>query len=117
MEAIWCPVAPADMLRSLSPNHKLDRITVPLFVLHSANDTNAPVVEAEQIVASHEARNVLEKFSLFPDEGHGWRKTQIRIRSTAEIIVLVLSQLYLPLIQCRLECFSCRRFQIWKQDG
>ena len=80
------PVTQADMLKSLSPNHKLERINTPLFVLHGANDTNVPVVEAEQIVASLEARNVAVKYTLFPDEGHGWRKTKNRVRSTTEIV-------------------------------
>lgn len=80
------PVTQAAMLRSLSPIHKLDRIKTPLFVLHGANDTNVPVVEAEQIVATLKARDVPVKYLLFPDEGHGWRKTVNRVRSTTEIV-------------------------------
>jgi dipeptidyl aminopeptidase/acylaminoacyl peptidase len=79
------PATQADMLRRLSPIHKLDRITTPLFVLHGANDTNVPVVEAEQIVSAMKARGVPVKYTLFPDEGHGWRKTPNRVRSTTEI--------------------------------
>ncbi len=80
------PATEADMLKSLSPIHKLDLIKTPLFVLHGANDTNVPVVEAEQIVASLKARGVPVKYTLFPDEGHGWRKTPNRVRSTTEIV-------------------------------
>lgn len=87
------PVTEAGMLKSLSPIHKLDRITTPLFVLHGANDTNVPVVEAEQIVASLEARNVPVKYTLFPDEGHGWRKTNNRVRSTTEIVEFFVEHL------------------------
>ena len=49
------PATQAEMLAGLSPIHKLDRIKTPLIVLHGANDTNVPVVEAEQIVASLKA--------------------------------------------------------------
>jgi dipeptidyl aminopeptidase/acylaminoacyl peptidase len=87
------PVTEADLLKSLSPIHKLDQITTPLFVLHGANDTNVPVVEAEQIVASLEARGVPVKYTLFPDEGHGWRKTANRVRSTIEIVGFFKSNL------------------------
>lgn len=80
------PATQADMLRSLSPIHKLDRISTPLFVLHGANDTNVPVIEAEQIVSAMKARGVPVKYTLFPDEGHGWRKTANRVRSTTEIV-------------------------------
>jgi dipeptidyl aminopeptidase/acylaminoacyl peptidase len=87
------PVTQAAMLRSLSPIHKLDRIKTPLFVLHGANDTNVPVVEAEQIVASLKGRSVPVKYLLFADEGHGWRKTPNRIRSTTEIVAFFVEHL------------------------
>jgi dipeptidyl aminopeptidase/acylaminoacyl peptidase len=80
------PATEAEMLKGLSPIHKLDRIKTPLFVLHGANDTNVPLVEAEQIVADLKSRGVPVKYTLFPDEGHGWRKMPNRVRSTTEIV-------------------------------
>jgi len=79
------PATQLEMLRSLSPIHKVDRIKTPMIVLHGANDTNVPVVEAEQVVSSLKARNVPVEYILFPDEGHGWRKTANRIRSTVAL--------------------------------
>lgn len=80
------PATQADMLRDLSPIHRLDRIRTPLMVLHGANDTNVPVVEAEQIVANLRGRSIPVDYILFPDEGHGWRKLPNRIRSTVSIV-------------------------------
>ena len=80
------PATEAEMLKSLSPIHKVDRVKTPLIVLHGANDTNVPVVEAEQVVESLKKRNVPVEYVLFPDEGHGWRKTVNRVRSTNEIV-------------------------------
>ncbi len=80
------PEKQAAMLRNLSPIHKVDRIRTPLLVLHGANDTNVPVIEAEQTVESLKKRNVPVEYVLFPDEGHGWRKTPNRIRSTVSIV-------------------------------
>jgi dipeptidyl aminopeptidase/acylaminoacyl peptidase len=80
------PVTQADLLRRLSPIHKIDRIRTPTIVLHGANDTNVPVVEAEQVVDNLKRRNVPVEYVLFPDEGHGWRKTPNRIRSTVAIV-------------------------------
>lgn len=57
----------------------------PPFVLHGANDTNVPVGEAEQIVTAMNARGVPVRYTLFPDEGHGWLKIANRARSTTEI--------------------------------
>ena len=79
------PKTQADMLRRLSPIHQVDRVKAATIVLHGANDTNVPVVEAEQVVNNLKQRGVPVKYVLFPDEGHGWRKTNNRIRSTVEI--------------------------------
>ena len=79
------PATQAELLRSLSPIHKLDRITAATLVLHGANDTNVPVIEAEQIVDHLKKRGVAVEYVLFPDEGHGWRKIPNRIRSTVAI--------------------------------
>src|SRR5207249_1229608 len=79
------PATEAEMLRSLSPIHKVDRIISPTIVLHGANDTNVPVVEAERVVEMLKKRNVPVEYVAFPDEGHGWRKAPNRIRSTLEI--------------------------------
>jgi dipeptidyl aminopeptidase/acylaminoacyl peptidase len=79
------PATQADMLKALSPIHKLDRIKTPLIVLHGANDTNVPVIEAEQIVQQLRARNVPVEYVLFPDEGHGWQHLPNRIRSTTTL--------------------------------
>ncbi|MGA2335991.1 MAG: S9 family peptidase [Terriglobales bacterium] len=79
------PKTQGEMLDQLSPIYKLDRITAPTMVLHGANDTNVPVIEAEQIVSTLKKRGVPVEYVLFPDEGHGWRKVNNRIRSTVEI--------------------------------
>lgn len=79
------PATQADMLKALSPIHKLDRIKTPLIVLHGANDTNVPVIEAEQIVQQLRARGVPVEYVLFPDEGHGWQHLPNRIRSTTTL--------------------------------
>jgi dipeptidyl aminopeptidase/acylaminoacyl peptidase len=80
------PGTQADLLRDLSPIHRVDQVTAPTIVLHGANDTNVPVVEAEQVVESLEERGVPVEYILFPDEGHGFRKTTNRIRSTTAIV-------------------------------
>jgi dipeptidyl aminopeptidase/acylaminoacyl peptidase len=80
------PETEAELLRSLSPIHKVDRVKAPTIVLHGANDTNVPVVEAEQVVESLKRRGVPVEYVLFPDEGHGFRKIPNRIRSTVAIV-------------------------------
>jgi dipeptidyl aminopeptidase/acylaminoacyl peptidase len=80
------PKTQASLLRSLSPIHNISKVKTPLIVLHGANDTNVPVVEAQQVVDGLKINNIPVKYILFPDEGHGWRKTNNRVTSTVEII-------------------------------
>ncbi|MEU4157459.1 S9 family peptidase [Actinoplanes sp. NPDC026670] len=64
------PVHDAELLRELSPIHSIDRLRAPLLVVHGANDTNVPVIEAEQVVAALAARDHPHRYLLFPGEGH-----------------------------------------------
>jgi dipeptidyl aminopeptidase/acylaminoacyl peptidase len=80
------PATQKELLEKLSPLGKLDRIRAATMVQHGANDTNVPVVEAEQIVKHLKSRGVPVEYILFPDEGHGWRKIPNRIRSTVEMV-------------------------------
>ncbi len=80
------PNTQAALLRELSPIHAIDRVKAPTIVLHGANDTNVPVVEAEQVVENLKRRGVPVEYVLFPDEGHGWRKMPNRVRSATAIV-------------------------------
>jgi len=80
------PDTEGEMLRSLSPLHRIDRVVAPTLVLHGANDTNVPVIEAEQVVQSLRNRGVQVEYVLFPDEGHGFVKAENRIRSAVAIV-------------------------------
>jgi dipeptidyl aminopeptidase/acylaminoacyl peptidase len=64
------PVVDRELLRDLSPVHRIDRLSAPLLVIHGANDTNVPVCEAEQVVAALQSRGTPHRYLLFPDEGH-----------------------------------------------
>jgi dipeptidyl aminopeptidase/acylaminoacyl peptidase len=79
------PKTQADLLRRLSPIHKLDHVRAAMLVMHGANDTNVPVVEARQVVDTLKKNGRDVEFLLFPDEGHGWRKIPNRVTSTTTI--------------------------------
>jgi dipeptidyl aminopeptidase/acylaminoacyl peptidase len=80
------PATQKALLEKLSPIGKLDRIRAATMVQHGANDTNVPLVEAEQIVSDLKSRGVPVEYILFPDEGHGWRKMPNRVRSIVEMV-------------------------------
>ncbi|HEY1334919.1 MAG TPA: prolyl oligopeptidase family serine peptidase, partial [Myxococcaceae bacterium] len=87
------PKTQRDLLQRLSPIHKLDRIRTPTIVLHGANDTNVPVVEAEQVVSTLKKNGVPVEYVLFPDEGHGFRKLPNRVRASVEMTTFFLRYL------------------------
>ena len=68
-----------EFLEQISPIHRVDRISSPLFVVHGANDPRVPVGEAEQIVAALRERNVPVEYMRFEDEGHGLVKRSNRL--------------------------------------
>jgi dipeptidyl aminopeptidase/acylaminoacyl peptidase len=59
-----------DLLEEISPLHKIDRVSCPLFVQHGANDPRVPVSEAEQVIETARAQGVPVESLIFEDEGH-----------------------------------------------
>jgi dipeptidyl aminopeptidase/acylaminoacyl peptidase len=68
-----------EFLEQISPIRSVERITVPMFVVHGANDPRVPVGEAEQIVAALRERKVPVEYLRFDDEGHGLFKRANRL--------------------------------------
>jgi len=60
-----------ELLEQISPLNHVDQITVPLMVIHGANDPRVPLGEAEQLVRALQARQIPVGFLVFDDEGHG----------------------------------------------
>jgi len=69
----------ADLLRSISPLYKADRIKCPLFVIAGKNDPRVSYLEAEQIVAAVKKRGGVVEYKLYDDEGHGIAKLKNRL--------------------------------------
>ena len=70
-----------ELLESISPINRVERIDAPLFVLHGANDPRVPVGEAEQITDRLDERDVPVEKLIFDDEGHGIVKRENRIEA------------------------------------
>ena len=68
-----------DFLKSRSPLFHVDNISIPLLICHGANDPRVKQEESEQIVAKLKEKNILHKYILFEDEGHGLVKPENRM--------------------------------------
>jgi dipeptidyl aminopeptidase/acylaminoacyl peptidase len=80
------PDTEGEMLDRLSPINQLGQVKAPTLVLHGANDTNVPVIEAEQVVEGLKRQGIPTEYILFSDEGHGFQKEPNRIAATVAIV-------------------------------
>jgi len=75
-----------ELLESISPTNRIDRIEAPLFVLHGANDPRVPVGEAEQIADRAREQGVPVEKLIFEDEGHGISKLENQIEAYTAVV-------------------------------
>ena len=74
-----------ELLESISPLNRIDRIRAPLFVLHGENDPRVPVSEAHQLVEAARAHVPVREL-VFEDEGHGLSKLENRVEAYGAIV-------------------------------
>ncbi len=70
-----------DFLRSISPINHLEKIRVPMVVVHGANDPRVSISVAEALVAQLREYNVPVEYLRFEDEGHGLVRLANRLRA------------------------------------
>ena len=75
-----------EMLKSISPIHKVENISSPLFIIHGDNDERVPLSEALQIhkILSEKGLNV--ELLRFDDEGHGIAKLENKVKAYSQVI-------------------------------
>ena len=90
------PLTQLDLLRQLSPIHRIDQVKAPVLVMHGDHDTNVPLEEAEQVVAALKTRRIPVNCIIFPGEGHGWKKTSTRVDSNVALTEWFRKYLQVP---------------------
>jgi dipeptidyl aminopeptidase/acylaminoacyl peptidase len=71
------------LLEERSPLTHAHRIERPLLIGQGANDPRVKATESEQIVAAMQAKGLPVTYVLFPDEGHGFVRTENDIAFSA----------------------------------
>ena len=69
-----------------SPINNADKIGVPLFVSHGANDPRDPVTESDQIVRTVRENGGQVRYMRWPDEGHGISKQANRVTFYRQLV-------------------------------
>lgn len=74
------PAKPADRqdLILRSPLNAVDKIKVPLLVVHGANDPRVKQAESDQIIVALREKGHQVEYIVAPDEGHGFRAPENR---------------------------------------
>jgi dipeptidyl aminopeptidase/acylaminoacyl peptidase len=67
-------------MEAKSPLFRVDKIIKPLLIGQGANDPRVSQKESDQIVEAMEKAGKKVEYMLFPDEGHGLRNWQNRLR-------------------------------------
>ena len=80
------PRRDAELLRELSPIHRIGRLSAPLLVVHGGLDTNVPRTEAEQLVAALRDRGASHGYVVLPGEGHEILGTTNRAVFVGEVV-------------------------------
>jgi dipeptidyl aminopeptidase/acylaminoacyl peptidase len=73
-------------LKQFSPLLHAANIKRPLMVLQGANDPRVLKVESDEIVAAVQKNNVPVVYTVFPDEGHGFKKKENEIKGYGQIL-------------------------------
>ncbi|MEO7260121.1 MAG: alpha/beta fold hydrolase [Jatrophihabitantaceae bacterium] len=81
------------VLEAASPLPIIDRVRVPLLVIHGANDPRVPLSEAEQVVAAVRANGAECWLLVYPDEGHGLAKRTNQLDAYPQVLDFLARQL------------------------
>jgi dipeptidyl aminopeptidase/acylaminoacyl peptidase len=69
-----------EFLKSRSPLFKVDQIRIPLLIAQGANDPQVRRAESEQMLEALRKAGKPVEYMLFPDEGHGLRRPENRLK-------------------------------------
>ena len=76
------PATDEERHRRISPLFHAKNIVKPLLVVQGANDPRVLQVESDELVEAVRSNGVEVEYVLFPDEGHGFRKKENRIKAS-----------------------------------
>lgn len=80
------PDTDKEYLTKISPLFHAKNIVKPLMVLQGANDPRVIKPESDEIVEAVKANNVPVEYVVFDDEGHGFRKTENKIKGYKAVL-------------------------------
>jgi dipeptidyl aminopeptidase/acylaminoacyl peptidase len=80
------PETDADFLRERSPINHLDSVRADLLIIQGTNDPRVNKAESDQIVERLRALGRHVEYIVFPDEGHGFARTDNQLKAMGETV-------------------------------
>lgn len=84
-KAVGNPHTERAFLESRSPLFKVDKISIPLFIVQGAQDARVSLEDTEHIVEALKKRGIPHTYLLFEDEGHVFVHAHNKLRMYAEL--------------------------------
>jgi dipeptidyl aminopeptidase/acylaminoacyl peptidase len=81
LENFGDPVKDADRYRAYSPIYFMENVVAPVQMIAGAHDPRCPADETEQAAHALQEMDVPHEVIIYPDEGHGFRKTENRVEA------------------------------------
>ena len=75
-----------EMLESISPIHKIDNISAPLFIIQGDNDERVPLSESIQMYEKLKEKGLKVELLRFANEGHGITRLENKIAAYSRVI-------------------------------
>ncbi|MFX0114989.1 MAG: prolyl oligopeptidase family serine peptidase [Candidatus Hodarchaeota archaeon] len=76
-----------EILKRISPIHRVSKIAAPLLIIQGDNDERVPLSESIQIYETLKVKDLPVRLLRFADEGHGLAKLKNRIKAFSEIVL------------------------------
>lgn len=75
-----------EILKAISPIHKIENISAPLFIIQGDNDERVPLSESLQMYEKLKEKGLEVELMRFADEGHGLAKLENRIKAYSRVV-------------------------------
>ncbi|MEQ2351892.1 alpha/beta hydrolase family protein [Pseudoalteromonas piscicida] len=73
-------------LKAFSPSYNVDKLKVPVLIVHGGEDQRAPIEQAESLIDALKKADKPYQYYLLEDEGHGFYKPEHRLKYFKKVL-------------------------------
>lgn len=82
-------------LKAFSPSYNVDKLKVPVLIVHGGEDQRAPIEQAESLIDALKKADKPYQYYLLEDEGHGFYKPEHRLKYFKKVLAFLEKPLQL----------------------